>query len=87
MAAPRQPDAARNCWREARVEAEAMGSRWMLWQILATLAQVEIDSVTAAQLRQEARSIIAEIAAHVSDAGLRASFLTLPAVLALENDP
>ncbi len=80
-----QPDMARACWLEARAAAEATGARWMLWQILAALAQVELEPVAATQLRRQARSIIAAIAAHISDAALRASFLKLPAVIALEN--
>jgi tetratricopeptide (TPR) repeat protein len=72
--------AAHAAWQAARAEAEALGSRWALWQILAALAQIEEDADQAAQLRQEAQVIITYIAEHISDTELRASFLSLPAV-------
>lgn len=75
--------AARASWQAARSEAEALGSRWALWQILASLAQIEVDADHAAQLCQEAQIIITYIADHISDAELRASFLDLSAVRAV----
>jgi transcriptional regulator with XRE-family HTH domain/energy-coupling factor transporter ATP-binding protein EcfA2 len=74
------PTAAHASWQAAHSEAEALGSRWALWQILASLAQIEADADQAAQLRREAQAIITDIADHISDAELRASFLNLPAV-------
>jgi hypothetical protein len=55
-------------------------SRWALWQMLASLAQIEVDADQAAQLRREAQAIVTYIADYISDAELRASFLNLPAV-------
>jgi tetratricopeptide (TPR) repeat protein len=75
--------AAHASWQAARAEAEALGSRWALWQILASLAQIEEDADQAAQLRQEAQVSITYIADHISDAELRTSFLSLPAVRAV----
>ncbi|MFN8490910.1 MAG: AAA family ATPase [Caldilineaceae bacterium] len=75
--------AAHAAWQAACAEAEALGSRWALWQILAALAQLEEDAAQAAQLRQEAQAIVTYITDHISDAELRMSFLSLPAVKAL----
>jgi predicted ATPase/DNA-binding SARP family transcriptional activator len=74
-----QPNTARDCWLEARVEAEAIGSRRMLWQILDALSRLETDPTEAERLRQQAREIAKYIADH-SPPDLRASFLALPAV-------
>jgi DNA-binding SARP family transcriptional activator len=75
-----QTDAARACWREARAEADAIGSRWMLWQILAALAALDPDPGQAEALRQRAREMLKTIGQHISDPELRASFYDLPAV-------
>ncbi len=73
-------DAARACWREACAEAETIGSRWMLWQILAALASLEPDAAQAEAMRQRARETLNYIGQHISDPGLRASFYDMPAV-------
>jgi multidrug resistance efflux pump len=78
--AQEQTDAAQACWREARAEAEAIGSRWMLWQILAALASLEPDPVQAEAMRQRARETLIYIAQHISDSELRASFYDSPAM-------
>jgi tetratricopeptide (TPR) repeat protein len=65
---------------EARSEAEATNSRWVLWRILSALAEIEMqrDHIDQArQLRTHAREIIEYIAAH-TPLGLRESFLNLP---------
>jgi ATP/maltotriose-dependent transcriptional regulator MalT len=77
-----QPDAARACWQAARAEAEAIGSRRMLWQILAVLSPLERDPGEAEQLRRQARELVTCIAEH-TPSDLRASFLALPAVRAI----
>jgi tetratricopeptide (TPR) repeat protein len=77
-----QPDAARACWQAARAEAAAIGSRRILWQILAALSPLEPDPGEAEQLRQQAREVAAYIAEH-SPLDLRASFLNMPAVRAI----
>jgi tetratricopeptide (TPR) repeat protein len=78
-----QPDPARACLAEARAEAEATGSRRMLWQILVELGRLESGSEVAQALRQRAREIVVGMAGNISDAGLRASFLDLPRVRSL----
>lgn len=72
---------ARACWQDARREAEELGSRWALWQILAALAELEEDADHAAELRRQAHAITDSIAGHIGDEELRVSFLNLPAVL------
>lgn len=74
-----QPDAAYERLLEARAEAEAIGSKWMLWQILGALANLESNPIEVEFLRQQAREIIEYIANH-TPAELRASFLNLPQV-------
>jgi DNA-binding SARP family transcriptional activator len=78
-----QDEAARNRLLEARAEAEAMGSRWMLWRILHALSQLEVSSIQAELLRQQAQEIVEHIAEHIQEAALRASFLNLPEVRAV----
>ncbi len=77
-----QDNAARDRLREARAKAESIGSRWILWQILATLAEIETDPTEAAMLRQQAQDLIDYIADH-TPAELRVSFLNLPSVRAV----
>jgi ATP/maltotriose-dependent transcriptional regulator MalT len=74
---------------EARAEAEAMGARRMLWQILAALAEIESRRghvAEAENLRAQAREVIAFIADHAGTPELRASFLNLPDVRAVLED-
>jgi predicted ATPase/predicted negative regulator of RcsB-dependent stress response len=77
-----QPDAARECWLAARTEAEAIGSRRILWQILAALSRLEPDPTVAERLCGQAREVVAYIAGH-TPAELQASFLALPGVQAV----
>ena len=76
-----QPDAARDCWLEARASAEEMGSQRWLWPILFALSQLEDAPGAAQQLRQQAREIISYIAEHTPPE-IRDSFLGLPEVQA-----
>ena len=86
-------EAARAAWMEARAEAESLGSRRVLWPILAALAEIEAgrgNTTEAQALRQQACEIINYIADHCSpdpSAGsgqsLRDSFLHLPEVQAV----
>jgi hypothetical protein len=80
LAAVGQTEAARDTLLEARAEAEAIGSRRMLWQILFALSQLETDAAEAKQWHKQAQETVADIAANVSDPELRASFLSLPQV-------
>jgi tetratricopeptide (TPR) repeat protein len=77
-----QPDAARDCWLAARAEAEAIGSRRLLWQILAALSRLEPDLLEAERLRGQAGEVITFIAGH-TPVELRATFLAWPAVRAV----
>jgi ATP/maltotriose-dependent transcriptional regulator MalT len=77
-----QPTKARACWLEAHAEAEAIGSRQVLWQILAALSRLEPDPIEAERLHQQAREIVAYIADH-TPADLRDSFLALTEVRAV----
>lgn len=79
-----QTEAARAALVEARTEAEAIGSRRILWQILVTLANIEPTSDQAEPLRRQAREIIAYIADHAPTPELRASFLSLAEVQAVK---
>jgi class 3 adenylate cyclase/tetratricopeptide (TPR) repeat protein len=76
-------DEARASLLDARTEADARGSRWMLWQIMAALADVSENTNEAAGLRTQARIIVDDIAHHVSSPSLRESFLNCPEVTAL----
>ncbi len=75
-----QDQAARDRLLEARTEAEAIGSRWMLWRILYALSRLEADSAQAEQLHQQAREVVDTIAGRIDQVTLRASFLSLPEV-------
>jgi class 3 adenylate cyclase/predicted ATPase len=55
--------------RAARGEAEAMGSRWILWQILAALADLEPAAGAAQALRTRALDIVQGIADRISSSG------------------
>lgn len=83
-------DRAYRCLTQARAEAEALGSRRLLWPILVELAELAASrqqTETAAVLRREARAVIAYFADHCppgpssgSGPSLRDSFLNLPEV-------
>jgi DNA-binding SARP family transcriptional activator/tetratricopeptide (TPR) repeat protein len=83
-----QYDQARAALLEARKAAETQEERAVLWQILASLAEVEEacgDGEAAARLRDEARAMVADIAEHAGP--LRDVFLDQPAVMALLASP
>ena len=70
--------------REARDDAEALGHRRVLWQILRELSRVRAaggDAQEASRLNDEAGRIVLEIASTIDDESLRASFLARPDVL------
>ncbi|MFQ5855112.1 MAG: tetratricopeptide repeat protein [Anaerolineae bacterium] len=74
---------------EARAEAKVLGSRRMLWQILATLAEIEAQRGQVAEaenLRAQAREVIRFIVDHAGRPELRATFLNLPDVRAVLED-
>jgi tetratricopeptide (TPR) repeat protein/class 3 adenylate cyclase len=78
-----QAEAARSRLLEAKDAADIIGSRRLLWPVLATLSQIEADPVAAQRFHDQARSIIGYILDHISEADLRASFLDLPQVQAV----
>jgi tetratricopeptide (TPR) repeat protein len=83
-----QPDRAYQVLSEARAEAEATGSRRMLWPILTALSKIESlrnHHVEAHALRRQAREIVDYIAGH-TPAQWRASFLDLPDVRDVMRD-
>ncbi len=71
---------------QAREEAQRLGARWSLWQILASLADmVEAQDVNrASDLRRQALELVNEIAAH-TPVDLQASFLELPNIKRLTS--
>lgn len=64
----------------ARIEAESLQSRRLLWPILLALSQHETDSVAAGPLRQQAREIVRYLADHIHIHDLNAAFLSRPSV-------
>lgn len=83
-----QVDEAYQVITEACVEAQAIGPRRMLWQILIALSQIEDrrgQRAGAQSLRREARAIVEYIADHAPP-DLRASFLNLPDVRNVVDD-
>jgi hypothetical protein len=78
-----QTEAARKTLLEAQAEAEVIGSRRILWQILFTLSQLETEPAETERLRKQAQEIVAYIANNISEPELRASFLGLPEVQAV----
>jgi tetratricopeptide (TPR) repeat protein len=76
-------DAAKSAFEQARLAAEAIGSRRLLWQILAALAEVETDSEKSTALKAQVREIIQFIANHISSDEFRSLFLQSEAVSSL----
>ena len=71
---------ARTSLNEALQSSRELGSRRVLWQIFAELAEITPDANEAARLRQEAAAVVAYLADHTPTPELRASFLALPDV-------
>ncbi len=81
-----QVEAAGRVLNAARAEAESLGSRWMLWQILAALSAVEENRGRHAEVqavRAQARELIAYIAGHMPTRDMRDAFLHRPTVRAI----
>lgn len=79
-----QVDQARATLNEARAEAQAIGVRRKLWQILAAIGEIEAASgndMEAQAARHQARQVIEYIAAHAPE-DMRLTFLALPEVRA-----
>jgi hypothetical protein len=83
-------EAAGQVLSEARAEAESLGSRRMLWQVLAALSAVEGGRgrhAEAQELRAQARELIAYVAGHMPTRDLSDSFLRRPPVRAIVDAP
>jgi tetratricopeptide (TPR) repeat protein len=65
---------------QARIEAKNLGSRRLLWQIIAFLAEIEGENDESLGLKAEAREIVDHIANHITPDNLRASFLRFAAL-------
>jgi len=75
-------------FQQARRVAEAIGSRRMLWLILTSLSQSEVQrghDAEARTLRRQAREVVAYIAEHCPP-DLRESFLRMPQVKQLNSE-
>jgi tetratricopeptide (TPR) repeat protein len=68
-------NAAKGAFEQARFAAEAIGSRRLLWQILAALAEIESDKEKSDAMKAQARETIQFIADHITSDELRSSFL------------
>ena len=68
---------AKNALEQARRAAEKLGSRYLLWQIIAILAELETDKDLAMKLKTEARQIVDYIAGHITRQELRQAFLRM----------
>src|SRR3970040_2850866 len=74
---------ARQLLEEALAEAEALGSRRILWRLLADLSEMEREAGHPAEadaLAKRAAQVVAYIAEHISAPDLRQSFLSQPSV-------
>jgi hypothetical protein len=78
-----EQDPAKSEFEQARLEAEAIGSRRLLWQILSALAGVESDHGKSAGLKAKAREIIQFIADTIHEDAMRSQFLQSKGVGAL----
>jgi len=79
-----QNDAAREFLLKAKEAAEKQDERAILWKILETMSEVEKVSgneALALQLRDQAKEVVNDIAAHAGE--LRDVFLSQPAVVQL----
>ena len=76
-------DMAKEAFAAARLAAEAIGSKRLLWQIFAALAEIEPDPQKAAAFKSQARETVQFITDHMTSDEYRSSFLQLPDVHAL----
>jgi tetratricopeptide (TPR) repeat protein len=74
---------AREAFAAARLAAEALGSRRLLWQIFAALAETEPDEQKAAAFKAQARETVQFIADHITNPEFRSSFTQMEGVSAI----
>ena len=79
----RQKKKAWDLFTAARSEAEAIGSRRILWRVLHTLSKLEVNPDKIERLHLEAGQVVDYIVEHIESGGLRAAFLNLPAIKAI----
>jgi len=70
-----EQDLAKGAFEQARLAAEAIGSRRLLWQILAALFEIESDHEKSSIIKAQAREIIQFIADHITSDDVRSLFL------------
>ena len=68
-------DLAKAAFEQARLAAEAIGSRRLLWQILSAMAEIESDHEKSNALKSQARETIQFIADHITSEQLRSGFM------------
>jgi tetratricopeptide (TPR) repeat protein/ABC-type transporter Mla MlaB component len=68
-------DLAKGAFDQARLAAEAIGSRRLLWQILSAMAEIESDHEKSNALKSQARETIQFIADHITSEQLRSGFM------------
>jgi hypothetical protein len=76
-------DLAKTAFEQARVAAETIGSRRLLWQIFSSMAEIESDHEKSALLKTQAHDNIQFIADHIRNDELRSLFLQSEAVKTL----
>ena len=76
-------DLALRVFEQARLAAETLGSRRLLWQIYAALAEIESDKEKSTAMKSQAREIIHFITDHIASNEFRSSFLQLQDVRAV----
>jgi tetratricopeptide (TPR) repeat protein len=76
-------DLAKGAFDQARLAAEAIGSRRLLWQILSAMAEIESDHEKSNALKSQARETIQVIADHITSGQLRSGFMQSEAVRTL----
>jgi tetratricopeptide (TPR) repeat protein/ABC-type transporter Mla MlaB component len=78
-----EQDLAESTFEQARLAAEAIGSRHLLWQILSAMAEMEPDHEKSVALKTQTRDAIQFIADHISSDELQSLFLQSIAVKTL----
>jgi hypothetical protein len=76
-------DSAKVAFEQARLAAEALGSHWLMWQILVALAGVESDMGKSSALKSQAREATQFIANHIHEDEMRSQFQQSEGVRAL----